>query len=108
MAIYLLCFDRPFHHARHYIGFTESVDTIERRCKVHRSGHGSYLLAAVAKAGIDWKVARVWPDGDRNFERKLKNQKQGPRLCPICRKWEEEWGKRSGKTKIKQPTPSRA
>jgi hypothetical protein len=29
-------------------------------------------------------LARVWEDGDRKLERKLKNWNNGGRLCPIC------------------------
>lgn len=82
--VYLLCFDKKFKHARHYIGFAENQRTFELRMKHHAKGNGSKLMAAVAKAGIGFTVARTWPDGDRNFERKLKNRKEGPRLCPLC------------------------
>jgi hypothetical protein len=37
--------------------------------------------------GITWELARIWeaPAAEgRKLERKLKNQKQGPKLCPIC------------------------
>jgi hypothetical protein len=36
--------------------------------------------------GIRFVVARLWIGGDRTLERRLKNQKNGPRLCPICQK----------------------
>jgi hypothetical protein len=41
-------------------------------------------MRAITLAGITWKVARVWNDGDRALERRLKRRKSGPRLCPIC------------------------
>ena len=28
-------------------------------------------------------LVRVW-EGDRNFERRLKNRHNGPHLCPLC------------------------
>ena len=80
--IYLLHFSRPFKHATHYIGFTSK--DLEGRLAYHSAGKGSKLLKAVAEAGISWTVARTWPGG-RNEERRLKNQKNAPRLCPICR-----------------------
>lgn len=86
MPVYLLHFEKHFSHARHYIGFCETVQTIPQRLKHHKAGRGGSLPHAVAKAGIEIVVARVWPEGDRNFERKLKNQKMAPRLCPICKK----------------------
>ena len=81
--IYLLHFDRPLHHARHYLGWTEG-ETLTERLDRHRSGHGSKLVAAVRRAGIDFKVARIW-SGTRHDERKLKKSKNVPRrYCLIC------------------------
>ncbi len=90
MAVYLLHFDRPIGNpenprgqARHYIGY--ALD-LEARLEAHRQGNGSALMAAVARAGVGWTVARVWPNGDRELERRLKRMKAAPRLlCPICR-----------------------
>lgn len=81
-TVYLIHFDRPFHHARHYIGWTQST---ESRVQRHKDGHGSKLLKAVAAAGIDFHIVREWTGVDRHFERKLKNQKKSRRLCPNCR-----------------------
>lgn len=83
MAVYLIHLDKPYHHARHYIGFAES--NVEARLKDHRNGNGARFMQVVTDAGIPWRLARVWPDGDRHFERRLKNRKNSPRLCPICR-----------------------
>lgn len=81
--VYLLHFDAPYRHARHYIGWTDSLET---RLAHHRAGTGARLTAAVSRAGIEMIVARVWPDGDRKFERRLHKQKNsGARLCPICK-----------------------
>lgn len=42
-------------------------------------------MATVGSAcAWSFRVARTWR-GDRNFERRLKNRKNAPRLCPICR-----------------------
>ncbi len=79
--VYLLHFDRPYKHARHYMGFVE--DNLEQRVERHRKGQGARLTQVLAENNIGFTVARTW-DGDRNFERKLKNQKNAPRLCPIC------------------------
>lgn len=79
--IYLLHFERPYFHARHYLGFS---DAPEKRIDRHTAGHGSKLVAAVIDAGIGFELARVW-DGDRNLERKLHKRKNSCRLCPICR-----------------------
>jgi predicted GIY-YIG superfamily endonuclease len=79
-TVYLLHFDKPLKHARHYIGFSTSL---ARRLEHHRKGSGSSLMAAVARAGIEFKVARTWK-ADRTFERSLKNRNNAPKLCPIC------------------------
>ena len=82
--VYLLHFERPYHHARHYIGFARSADTLPKRIKHHRQGSGARLMEVIAAAGIGFEHVRTWPDGDRTFERRLKDQKHGPRLCPVC------------------------
>jgi len=78
--VYLLHFDRPFGHARHYLGWAKSLDA---RLAGHGKARGSALMRAVAAAGIGWQLARTWP-GDRHRERQLKNQGGRARLCPIC------------------------
>lgn len=83
--VYLLHFDTPYRHARHYVGFVNGAETLEGRLERHRRGDGARLIQVITRAGIGFRLARVWPDGDRNFERRLKNQKNSPRLCPICR-----------------------
>lgn len=82
--VYLLHFARRLHHAGHYVGWTRDAGTLPARIEHHRNGSGARLLAAVADAGIDFAVVRTWPDGDRTLERRLKNGKRGPRLCPVC------------------------
>lgn len=80
-GVYLVHFDTPYHHARHYLGY---ADDIAARLKEHRAGRGSRLCAVVRSAGIDFTFVRFWRGG-RRIERKLKNQHSAPRLCPICR-----------------------
>jgi len=79
--VYLLHFDRPYRHARHYLGYAADLDA---RLKRHKAGNGARLLQVVMDTGISWVLARTWPGG-RDVERKLKRQKNSPRLCPICR-----------------------
>lgn len=81
--IYLIHFDQPYHHARHYIGFVEDLDHLMPRLMLHKQGHGARLMEVINNAGISWRLARTW-QGDRTQERRLKNQKNTPRLCPIC------------------------
>jgi len=81
--VYLIHFDKPYKHANHYIGFTDGA--LEDRIAKHRNGTGAKLLKVINDAGIGWNVVRTWEDGDRTFERKLKNRKKSSDLCPICK-----------------------
>jgi hypothetical protein len=78
-VIFLLDFDRPFGHTRHYMG--SAVD-LELRLAEHGQGHGARLLWWVHQAGISWTLARTW-SGGRQRERQLK-QRGHTRYCPIC------------------------
>ena len=80
--IYLLHYDRPLHHAQHYLGFT---DDLEARTARHLNGFGGRLPAVFSELGISFTIARTW-DGDRALERKLKKRKNSRKLCPICLK----------------------
>jgi predicted GIY-YIG superfamily endonuclease len=79
-TVYLIHFDRPLKHARHYLG---STDNLPRRLREHQEGNGSKLMAAVAQADIAWELARTWT-GDRAWERRLHRYKKSRRLCPLC------------------------
>jgi predicted GIY-YIG superfamily endonuclease len=80
MAVYLIHFDKPYKHSRHYLGYAADVD---ERIERHRSGSGARLLQVVNAAGIEWQLARTW-SGDRKFERWLKRKKGAAWFCPAC------------------------
>lgn len=80
-TVYLLHLDPPYKHARHYLGW---AGNLEARLAHHRAGTGARLPAVAIAAGSRLVLARTWL-GDRHLERKLKNQKNAPKLCPICR-----------------------
>ena len=103
MTVYLIHLDRKVHHAQHYLGSTDDLDA---RIAEHSTstwdelttpvatptggvrrgqttGKGNPLLAYANTRGVPWRIARTWP-GDRRQERRLKNYKKAPRLCPIC------------------------
>jgi predicted GIY-YIG superfamily endonuclease len=79
-TVYLLHFDRPYHHARHYVGFTRNL---ARRTARHRAGNGSPLIEAASNAGIEFTVARVWHNVTLRFERRVHNMRV-KFLCPLC------------------------
>ncbi len=84
-VVYLLHFERPISErdtAQHYIGYAFHLPS---RIDQHLHGRGARLTQVAKERGIPFVVAAVWP-GDRSYERKLKNQKCGPKLCPICRR----------------------
>lgn len=80
-TVYLLHFERPVHHAQHYLGWTENLD---RRLSEHGTREGSPLVAAAAALGIPFELVRTW-DGDRHLERRLKDGANARYLCPKCR-----------------------
>jgi len=57
---------------------------VEGRLYYHKKGAGAKLLAALNRAGIGYRIVRVF-EGDRNLERKLKNRKNTAAICPICK-----------------------
>jgi predicted GIY-YIG superfamily endonuclease len=79
-TVYLIHFDTPYRHARHYIGWTHDLDA---RIQAHHRGHGARLIEVINDAGITWRVVRTWPGG-RDRERAIKNRHEAPRLCPAC------------------------
>ncbi len=83
--VYILHFDKKLHHAQHYVGCTENID---RRMNEHLHCHqcGSNLVRAAIKQGINVVLAKVYPNGDRALEKKIKAMKKTSLVCPICQK----------------------
>ncbi|SMC99103.1 GIY-YIG nuclease family protein [Kibdelosporangium aridum] len=79
-TVYLLHFDRPYRHARHYIGWAKDVTS---RLALHQTGQGARLLQVVRAAGITWTLARTWK-GTRLRERQIKRMGGAARRCPLC------------------------
>lgn len=79
-VVYLLHFTQPYKHARHYLGWTRDLPG---RLAQHETGTGARLLQVVADAGIEWRLARLWPGG-RHRERAIKRQGGASRCCPMC------------------------
>lgn len=83
--VYIIHFDSPLAHAKHYVGFCEDTDTsLDDRIKEHLSGRGARILSVCNERGIGYQLARVLP-GDRARERQIKNTKNTSSYCPICR-----------------------
>lgn len=78
---YLIHFSPAYRHAAHYLG--QAAD-IEPRIYAHLHGRGARLTQVARDAGCTLVLVRVWPDGDRKLERRLKAWHGSGRLCPIC------------------------
>lgn len=59
--LYLLHFETPYRHARHYLGYTESRASLRQRLKAHQRGQGARLMEVVRDAGIGFALARTMP-----------------------------------------------
>ena len=79
---YLLHLNRPYKHARHYIGWSTNL---QGRLADHAAGRGAKLLQAARRQGITWRLARTWEDVPQARETQLTRQGGGKRLCPICK-----------------------
>lgn len=82
--VYIIHFDAPLHHARHYVGFA-GAGNLSARIRAHLKGQGARLMEVVKERGIGWKVSRVWSGTTRLFERGIKNEAHTSRHCPACR-----------------------
>lgn len=83
-GVYLLHFDSPInpaHPCRHYLGYASDLN---KRLALHQAGQGARLTQVAKERGITWQLVRIWKNATRTDERRLKNKKCGPRLCPLC------------------------
>jgi predicted GIY-YIG superfamily endonuclease len=80
-GVYLIHFDTPYKHAKHYLGWASSI---QGRLERHTRGDGARLIQVIQQAGITWQLVRTWPDADRSVEKRLKAHHGSVRLCPIC------------------------
>ena len=78
--VYILHLDSPLAHARHYVGWARRL---EQRIEHHHQGTGARLLQVCNERGISYRLATHFP-GTRRDERRLKNQKNTARYCPVC------------------------
>lgn len=83
MSVYILHLSPPLKHARHYIGFSDSV---KKRFAHHLAGTGSRFTQACVERGIILTLARVFPKGTRQDERRMKTSSRSRLVekCPVC------------------------
>jgi len=77
---YLLHFERPYRHARHYLGWTNNLPD---RLDAHLAVTGGRLLEVITAEGIGFTCVRVWHNTTLADERRLKNY-HNKKLCPVC------------------------
>jgi predicted GIY-YIG superfamily endonuclease len=87
-TVYLLHFDKPYRHAKHYVGYT-ALESLEERLERHRDGRGARLLAVCVENGIGFRPVRTWKfksaEAARQKERRLKTSGGASRYCPSCK-----------------------
>lgn len=84
--IYVLHFDTPLSHARHYIGCTESL---RQRLTAHAIGAGSRICRELIERGVTFRLGGLYTCSHRRMrtlERTLKNQHNSDRYCQLCTK----------------------
>ena len=81
-VVYLLHFDAPYKHARHYTGWTEDLlDRLDR----HANGNGARLMNVIWAARIGFILVRTC-EGTRSTERAIKKRgRRGPLLPAVHR-----------------------
>lgn len=83
--LYLLHFDEPRHHARHYLG---SSARLFQRLEHHANGTAARLTEALWEDDQDWVLAGLWLPRDphklRMAERAAKRRKNAPKYCRLC------------------------
>lgn len=93
-VVYLIHLERPFKHARHYVGSTQNL--LERiRCYRAANADACAFMRAVHRAAIDWDVAAVWSfetieealTWEYSFKKsgRGKHSRTAARSCPACR-----------------------
>ena len=76
-VIYMLHFDRPYRHAKHYVGWT---DDLFDRLDQHAAGRGARLVAVIWHAGIGFTLIRICEGTRRHRTRHQERRRRGPVL----------------------------
>ncbi len=86
--VYLIHLSSPLQRksggASHYIGFSPDAHTLGHRVRQHCQGKGARFTQVAVERGIQLNFVRLWAEGDLQFERQLKRQKNARRYCPVC------------------------
>jgi len=89
MYTYLIHLHTKIHHAGHYVGATNDI---ESRLKQHAVGNGARLLEVAMERDITWELAKLWTSDDAfGVERVLKRRHNGRKYCPLCNNGKVQW-----------------
>lgn len=85
--LYVLHFDKPYKHARHYTGIALDV---EKRIHEHETGQGARLMQVLKENNIGFKCSVIgeFPGFSEAHaeEKRLKTKVKKPdAYCPICK-----------------------
>jgi predicted GIY-YIG superfamily endonuclease len=83
LIVYLLHFDQELGGRCHYVGST-MYNRRFQRWREHAQGNGSGYTARYARAGIGFRVARLFFVATREHERVIKDKGDFKKICPIC------------------------
>lgn len=85
--LYLLHFDQPRHHARHYLG---SSVILAQRLTQHATGDGACLTRALWEDDEPWQLAALFVPRRRcgktirEYESAVKQRHNSTLYCPLC------------------------
>jgi len=86
VAVYLIHFGGKLgnekHSAQHYCGYTNG--SVTDRVQRHIRGNGSAICRAASKRNLAFYIVRIWREGNRELEKKLKASHNLKRYCPLC------------------------
>lgn len=85
--LYLLHFQEPYRHARHYLGYAVGTGRGRAYARAQAAGRltGAHeLVMAVQAAGIEITVADVWVGAGRRERAMLRRSHNLSRHCPLC------------------------
>lgn len=90
-TVYIIEFSQPLGNlqnnlgqARYYVGWCKAGEE-QRRLNEHRTGRGASITRAAAEKGIQMTIVATM-NGTRHDERRIKNQRNTPRLVAQLRK----------------------
>lgn len=82
--VYVLHFNEPYAHARHYVGCTRDI---RGRLITHAQGRGANLIRVILDAGVGFRLGAMGCTNVRTLrkiERQVKDWKGPAAFCSIC------------------------